>query len=238
MAYLPLGLEEDSRPDDRFRLYGHREEIAIPARPKSNPVRRSAILAAAHTCFWKSGIRRTSIEDVANEAGLAKGTIYLYFDSKEELFAALAAKLCEESLGGVAAALAAPGPLARRLAGALDAKIGHFHRLLAGSAHAAELLDESASIAATHLDQLDRAFHAAIEKALAGAKLGLDPKQRGELLEQILAAGYGIARQSELSDRFDAKADRARLERHVELLLRGSAATRRARRASRPSSGP
>ena len=159
---------------------------------------------------------------MANEAGLAKGTIYLYFDSKEELFAALAAKLCQESLGGVETALAEPEPLPRRLAGALDAKIGHFHRLLSGSAHAAELLDESASIAASHLDHLDRAFRAALEKALRAAKLGLDAKRRAELLEQVLAAGYGIARQSELSGRFDAKADRARLERHVELLLRGS----------------
>jgi AcrR family transcriptional regulator len=175
---------------------------------------------------------------VANEAGLAKGTIYLYFDSKEELFAALAAKLCEASLAGVAAALAEPGPFARRLAGALDAKIGHFHRLLAGSAHAAELLDESASIAATHLDQLDQAFRAAVEEALAGAKLGLDAKQRAELLEQVLAAGYGVARQAELSGKHDPKADRARLERHVELLLRGSAPTgRRTRRSSHPSSG-
>ena len=185
--------------------------------------RRGAILAAAHTCFWKSGIRRTSIEDVANEAGLAKGTIYLYFGSKEELFAALAAKLCEESLGGVAAALAEPGPLARRLAGALDAKIGHFHRLLAGSAHAPELLDESASIAATHLDELDLAFHAALADALAAAKLGLDAKQRAELLEQVLAAGYGVARRAELGGRHDPKAERARLERHLELLLRASA---------------
>src|SRR5215510_9648928 len=87
---------------------------------------RAAILATDHTCFWKSGIRRTSIEDVANEAGLAKGTIYLYFASKEELFAALAAQLCEEALAGVERALAESGPLARRLAGALDAKIGHF----------------------------------------------------------------------------------------------------------------
>jgi AcrR family transcriptional regulator len=175
---------------------------------------------------------------VANEVGLAKGTIYLYFDSKEELFAALAAKLCAESLGGVTAALAEPGPLARRLAGALDAKIGHFQRLLAGSAHAAELLDESASIAATHLDELDCAFHTAIGSALADARLGLDAKQRAELLEQVLAAGYGVARQAELGGKHDPNAERARLERHIELLLRGSApAIPRARRAARPSSG-
>src|SRR5262245_64893856 len=94
----------------------------IPMGEERTERRRAAILAAAQNCFWKSGIRRTAIEDVANEAGLAKGTIYLYFESKEELFAALAAQLCEASLAGVEAALAAHAPLARRLAGALDAK--------------------------------------------------------------------------------------------------------------------
>src|SRR5262245_16366029 len=196
----------------------------IPMGEERTERRRAAILAAAHTCFWKSGIRRTSIEDVANEAGLAKGTIYLYFDSKEELFAALAANLCAQALAGVEGALAGHGPLARRLSAALDAKIGHFHRLLAGSAHAAELLDESASIAASHLEHLDREFHDALERALARARLGLDAKKRAELLEQVVAAGYGVARQAELRGRHDPDAERARLERHVELLLRGSGA--------------
>jgi AcrR family transcriptional regulator len=109
--------------------------------------RRAAILAAAQTCFWRNGIRRTAIEDVAREAGVAKGTVYLYFASKEELFATLAGELCDASLRGVRAALAGRGRLARRLAGALDAKIGHFHRLLAGSPHAAELLESTAAMA-------------------------------------------------------------------------------------------
>jgi AcrR family transcriptional regulator len=187
-------------------------------------MRRDAILAAAQECFWRSGIRRTAIEDIADEAGLAKGTIYLYFESKEELFAALAAQLCEQSLVGVQAALAGEGSLAQRLAGALDAKIGHFHRLLSGSPHAAELLDQSAAIAAASMTKLDRAFRSALQRALDRAGLGLDARKRGELLELVLAAGYGTARQGELSGRLTPAAQRSRLERHVELLLRGAGA--------------
>ena len=63
-----------------------------PDPDRIDAARRAAILAAAQACFWRSGIRRTAIEDVAVEAKLAKGTIYLYFASKEELFAALAAR--------------------------------------------------------------------------------------------------------------------------------------------------
>jgi len=196
-----------------------RRAKAPPAPP---PERRAAILAAAQACFWRNGVRRTAIEDVAESAGLAKGTIYLYFASKEELFAALAAELCAESLDAVEAALAGRGTLAQRLAAALDAKIGHFHRLLAGSAHGAELLDQSAAIAAAPLAKLDRAFRSALERALAEAGTGLDAKRRAELVEVILAAGYGTARQGELAGRLTSPAQRAKLERHVGLLLQGA----------------
>ena len=131
-------------------------------------------------------------------------------------------ELCEEALRGVDAALASPGGLTRRLAAALDAKIGHFHRLLAGSAHAAELLDGSATIAAAPLAKLDRAFRAALDHALEGAGLRLDSRRRGELVELILAAGYGTARQGELSGRLGSAGQRAKLERHIGVLLRGA----------------
>jgi AcrR family transcriptional regulator len=79
------------------------------------PARRASILEAAHSCFWRNGIRRTSIDDIARAANVAKGTVYLYFDSKEELFASLASEMCDEVLRGVHAALEAPVPLSRRL---------------------------------------------------------------------------------------------------------------------------
>ncbi len=131
-------------------------------------------------------------------------------------------ELCQQSLRAVDAALAAPGGLARRLAGALDAKIGHFQRLLAGSPHAPELLDGSATIAAEPLAKLDRAFRDALERAIKEGGLGLDSRRRAELLELILAAGYGTARQGELGGRLASPGLRAKLERHVEILLAGA----------------
>lgn len=123
-------------------------------------------------------------------------------------------------------ALAARGPLAERLAAALDAKIGHFHRLLAGSPHAPELLDSSAKIAADSLAALDRALQRALERALRDADLGLGAASRAELVELILAAGYGTARRGELAGRLSSASQRAKLERHVELLLRATPSAR------------
>ncbi|MBN9543889.1 MAG: TetR/AcrR family transcriptional regulator [Alphaproteobacteria bacterium] len=48
------------------------------------------ILDAALACFAEKGFAGTRMDDIAARAGISKGTIYLYFDSKEAVFKALA----------------------------------------------------------------------------------------------------------------------------------------------------
>ena len=50
--------------------------------------KRSAILDAARAIFSRKGYSDTAVDDVAEEARVAKGTLYLYFKSKEELYLA------------------------------------------------------------------------------------------------------------------------------------------------------
>lgn len=57
--------------------------------PEDKEARRDAILAAARTLFLAHGGGLPSAARIADAAGLAKGTIYLYFRTKEEIFAAL-----------------------------------------------------------------------------------------------------------------------------------------------------
>jgi TetR/AcrR family transcriptional regulator, repressor for uid operon len=45
--------------------------------------RRTRILDAAETCFVRSGFHRTTMQDVAAEAGMSAGNLYRYFPSKE-----------------------------------------------------------------------------------------------------------------------------------------------------------
>jgi AcrR family transcriptional regulator len=52
--------------------------------------RRDQIIAAGLVCFARSGYHATTMADVAVQAGVSKGTPYLYFDSKQALFVALA----------------------------------------------------------------------------------------------------------------------------------------------------
>lgn len=51
--------------------------------------RRKSIIDAAEKIFFKEGIENASMDQVAQEAELSKGTLYLYFKSKEELYSAI-----------------------------------------------------------------------------------------------------------------------------------------------------
>ena len=52
-------------------------------------VRRAQILAAAQTCFGRSGYHKTTMDDIVRAAGLSKGSLYWHFKSKDEIFLAL-----------------------------------------------------------------------------------------------------------------------------------------------------
>jgi AcrR family transcriptional regulator len=55
-------------------------------------VRREQLLDAAETVFLDRGLAEATMADVAEAAGVAKGTVYLYFDSKSALLTALRAR--------------------------------------------------------------------------------------------------------------------------------------------------
>jgi AcrR family transcriptional regulator len=68
------------------RRSGLRTAAKSGARAKRSGERRDAILAAALEEFSGHGFEAARLEDVAHRAGVAKGTIYLYFADKETLF--------------------------------------------------------------------------------------------------------------------------------------------------------
>jgi AcrR family transcriptional regulator len=74
--------------------------------------RRQAILAAAFDVAAGQGLAAVQIVAIAEQAGIAAGTVYRYFPSKAELIAALADAFSRQELTVLqAAAREAPGPL-------------------------------------------------------------------------------------------------------------------------------
>lgn len=60
-----------------------------PPRKRRKEARPTELTAAALSLFVDKGFAATRLEDVAARAGVSKGTLYLYFDSKEALFKAV-----------------------------------------------------------------------------------------------------------------------------------------------------
>jgi AcrR family transcriptional regulator len=67
--------------------------------------RAPEILDAALACFSDKGFAACRMEDIAKRAGISKGTIYLYFQSKEAVFKALARRAIGERIAAIAGQL-------------------------------------------------------------------------------------------------------------------------------------
>ena len=57
-----------------------------------DPVKREQILEGAKRVFMRSNFDAASMNDITREAGVSKGTLYVYFENKEDLFEALIAR--------------------------------------------------------------------------------------------------------------------------------------------------
>lgn len=58
-------------------------------KPEALEARRDQILQAALTCFVHSGYHKTSVDDIATQSGMSKGSIYTHFESKQAVLLAL-----------------------------------------------------------------------------------------------------------------------------------------------------
>ncbi len=121
--------------------------------PQDKQNRRQAILDAADALFLSGGGTLPSAARIAEAAGLAKGTVYLYFQTKEEIFAALL-------LEGWAAPLQQVGATLRSGRGRRGAKVAAFLEAFIGylGAHPGLL-------------RLDALGYGVLEKNLDPAKL-------------------------------------------------------------------
>lgn len=83
--------------------------MAPKSRPRTKPPeeRREELMNAAERLFLEHGVAQTPIEAITSAAGVAKGTFYLYFSSKEDILAALGARFAQQLLTKIEAAVAA-----------------------------------------------------------------------------------------------------------------------------------
>lgn len=106
----------------------------------SEAPRRAQILEAAERLLNHYGPGKTTIADIAREAGVGVGTVYLEFDSKEAIVEALSTSQHRVVLAEMRKAADSEGTFANRLRAVLDARVRALFGLCAGGAHARDLI--------------------------------------------------------------------------------------------------
>jgi TetR/AcrR family transcriptional regulator of autoinduction and epiphytic fitness len=73
-----------------------------------DPAKRHQILTGAKAVFMQHGFDAASMNDICRAAGVSKGTLYVYFDSKEDLFEAMVEQERDQLFAGVPEILSGP----------------------------------------------------------------------------------------------------------------------------------
>jgi AcrR family transcriptional regulator len=99
------------------------------------------MLDAAYACFTRHGVRRTTMDDLATEAGMSRPALYQHFRNKGAIFAALVEDLLATAVATAEREVADAEGLTDQVTAVLAIKLGLLVRLWRDSpAHAAELL--------------------------------------------------------------------------------------------------
>ena len=83
---------------------------------KKGERRKQDLLNIAYRMFIEKGYENTSVDDIITEAGIAKGTYYYYFESKEATLEAVIEMMIEKAENIAKAALMNPVPIPQKLA--------------------------------------------------------------------------------------------------------------------------
>ncbi len=188
-----------------------------------DPARRARILRTATDLFSAYGYRGTSMDALAQEAGVAKPTLYAYYADKDAVFTAVVETVLDRVLEDARRAAATDGPLEERLTEMLASKFTRIFELVHSSPHASELLSSSQADAQDAAERADASFRALLGSTVAAAArageldLARARTTRPAFVEALLQCGYGAdALATSPADH------RERLRRQVRLMLVGA----------------
>jgi TetR/AcrR family fatty acid metabolism transcriptional regulator len=160
-------------------------ESSLSYRRGSKPKRRrpgdkrDRILKAAVKVFAKSGFHATRVSEVAKAAGVADGTIYLYFKSKEELLVSLFEDRVQKLLQFMKDELSKEPTAAGRLRALVDMQLG----LLEGERELAEVITVILRQSTRLLKEFAAPHFLAYLEAIAG--IVADGQARGEFRTDV-----------------------------------------------------
>lgn len=159
--------------------------------------RINQIADAATRLFARYGYKRSSMDDIAREAGLAKATLYLHFKGKDDVFRAMLDLLARRVEARSRDVLTMSAPFVDRLAAMLRAQHGLAYASCGTGEHLAELKAVMASIAVVELKALENLFVDYMKRLFTAAESAgeIDVSRSGVSLDDLVAnlmfAAYG-----------------------------------------------
>ncbi|HXO36945.1 MAG TPA: TetR/AcrR family transcriptional regulator [Candidatus Acidoferrales bacterium] len=177
-----------------------------------------AIVLAGLQLFTQYGYRKTSVDDIARAAQVAKRTVYLHFENKAAVFLAILEYLGDQVRQRCAAAERAGGTALDRLTGLLDAYFGMGFELSRESEHVPELEETFSKLARARIGDMNTEYEGRLARFLRSLQqtreIGGPPQ--GLTMEQIV---HIVVRAAE-GAKHDAKVqgDRRALERRLREL--------------------
>lgn len=197
-----------------------------PRRQRRKDDRPGEIIAAGLAEFARNGFAATRLSDIARRAGVAKGTIYRYFDSKEALFEAAVRSRVIGSMDEVQSMIAAhDGPTEQLLAALLDKIYAEFvgsdvailMRILIGEGHRFPKL-----VAFYHREALSQGQDVLGQIVARGIERGEIAATPAATEPRLIMAPAFMAAIWEATFGAIAPLDRARFrEAHLDMLTRG-----------------
>ena len=178
----------------------------------------NAIVLAGLQLFTRYGYRKTSIDDIAQAAQVAKRTVYLHFENKAAVFLAILEYLGDQVRLRCAVAELEGGTPVDRLTGLLDAYFGMGFDLFSKSEHMPELEETFSKLARTKIGGLNTEYENRLARFLRSlgktGEIGGPPQ--GLTVEQIvhilMRAAEGAKHDSKV------EGDRKALERRLREL--------------------
>lgn len=205
------------------------------ARPRLTDSTRDDLLDAVDRLLGRYGYGKMSIADVAREAGIGKGTVYLFFPSKEELVLSAIDRIAERLLAEARAIADRPGPVIARLRRCLLLRV--MARFDGAQTHTPSLDELLAALRPTLLQRRGGHFH---REARLLEGLLVEGRRRGELsfvgaratADALVTATNALLPYSlSLRELGQRRVIQTRAARVIELLIAGLRAGRSAKGA-------
>src|SRR5882757_2968810 len=178
----------------------------------------NAIVLAALELFTRYGYRKTSIDDIAQAAQVAKRTVYLHFENKAAVFLAILEYLGDQVRQRCAAAESAGGTAPDRLTALLDAYFGMGFELFSKSEHMPELEETFSKLARTKIGDLNTEYEYRLARFVRSLRTAgeIQGPPRGLTVDQIV---HILVRAAEGAKRDpDVQGNRKALERRLREL--------------------